>query len=174
MNAISWQQVEAAWGDREKPQQMWQKHWQKEGHPDWETWRAAFRKKYKLAHLPNLDWREEIHETNPRDLIAQAHLHPFKGWCQYYDPEALEEPRSVSFHLLAQSPELAQNGKIQGIIKGIQDGTVQELTIIAIGHPDGRLTIVDGSHSASTLMLIAADAKIRVRLHIGSEKLGGA
>ncbi len=165
MTKIPWQKVWSDWEAREAPQARWQTYWQKEGHANWQDWRTSSLAKYNFAHLPKLEWREEIHNTNPQSRIAQANIAPFQGWSQYYEGP----PKPTPFSTIAESPLLSANANIQAIIAGIQRETIKELTIIATEDENGKLTIIDGCHSASALMLIAADTEIRVLFHIGSK-----
>lgn len=166
MSKITAEEVWSEWELREKDDPNWQELYK--NYESWRAWRESFLDKYNLPHPETLDWREETYDQNPLDKILKLQVGPFKGWRRYYDPKETADPRPTPISTIIQSPDLQANGKINEIIAGIQNGTIQELTLIILENPDGSLILTDGCHSASALAQLAAETQIRVHLQIGS------
>ncbi len=159
----SWKLVAKLWEKREVG--TWDEHIKKNGFKNW----THFRFGTQPLTVGEIDWYtckvKDIKVTAPKILCG-----PFKGWSQYNpkrESDGTGKRESYPFAVLAESPLLASNTRIQSIQKLASKKGISRCIAL---YSKGDLVLIDGHHSLSALCLnLKQGKKINSELiiHVG-------
>ncbi len=148
LRPLGWEEVFLFWYKSEGENNNWINLANERGFASWADWRLkAYAERFQCA-----DAKWGLYEIeNPGEIVANWFGGPFRTWIERYYHGA----KTKTFSELVNQNDIFNHSGIKSMVENYPNHSI----IIALKLADGRMVVIEGSHRACALALMAKNGQ---------------